>query len=105
MIFPGFWIVVVLLGLGTYLIRLSFLGLIGDRPLPPFVLRVLRYTPVAVLPGMVAPIVLLPGEAGADWPLVGAAAATLLAGGLRKSLYWGAGAGVVTFFALGLLLG
>ncbi|RYG90450.1 AzlD domain-containing protein [Loktanella sp. IMCC34160] len=54
------WGIIAALALGTYLIRFSFLGLIGDRPLPPVVLRMLRYTPVAVLPGMVAPLVLWP---------------------------------------------
>ena len=51
------WVIILALALGTYLIRLSFLGLVGRRPLPPAVLRLLRYTPVAVLPGMVAPLV------------------------------------------------
>ena len=55
------WLIIVIMGIGTFLIRFSFLGLIGDRPMPAFVLRLLRYTPVAVLPGMVAPLVLWPG--------------------------------------------
>lgn len=45
------WAVILGLGLGTYAIRLSFLGLIGNRPLPPMLLRFLRYTPMAVIPG------------------------------------------------------
>ena len=55
------WTIIGIMGIGTFLIRFSFLGLIGDRPMPAFVLRLLRYTPVAVLPGMVAPLVLWPG--------------------------------------------
>ena len=51
------WLIIVLLGLGTYAIRFSFLGLIGDRKMPDWLLRHLRYTPVAVLPGLVAPLV------------------------------------------------
>ncbi len=54
------WLIILVLAVGTFLIRFSFLGLIGDRPLPPWVLRHLRYTPVAVLPGLVAPLVLWP---------------------------------------------
>ncbi len=54
------WLIVGLMALGTFAIRFSFLGLIGDRPMPPFVLRLLRYTPVAVIPGMVAPLVIWP---------------------------------------------
>lgn len=55
-----FWIVAAGLGIGTYLIRFSFLGLLGARPLPPALTRALRYTAVAVLPALVAPVVLWP---------------------------------------------
>lgn len=58
------WIVIAALAVGSYLIRFSFLGLIGDRTLPPWVLRHLRYTGVAVLPAIVAPLVLFPAATG-----------------------------------------
>ena len=58
------WTVILGLALGTYLIRFSFLGLVGDRPLPAWLLRLLRYTPVAVIPGLVAPLVLFPAATG-----------------------------------------
>lgn len=58
------WLIIALLGVGTYLIRFSFLGLIGDRPIPPFITRLLRFTPVAILPAMVAPLVLWPSATG-----------------------------------------
>lgn len=54
------WLIILALGVGTYLLRYSFLGAIGNRPMPEWVLRLLRYTPVAVLPGLVAPLVLWP---------------------------------------------
>jgi len=54
------WFIIIALGVGTFLIRFSFLGLIGNRPLPDWVLRHLRYTPVAVLPALIAPLVLWP---------------------------------------------
>ena len=54
------WIIIAVMGVGTFLIRYSFLGLIGDRNLPAWVLRHLRYTSVAILPGLVAPLVLWP---------------------------------------------
>jgi branched chain amino acid efflux pump len=54
------WVVIVLLGAGTYLIRLSFLGLIGSRELPDWALRHLRYVAVAVMPGLIAPLVVWP---------------------------------------------
>jgi branched chain amino acid efflux pump len=54
------WVVIILLGAGTYLIRLSFLGLIGSRELPEWALRHLRYVAVAVMPGLIAPLVVWP---------------------------------------------
>ena len=60
------WTVILVLAVGTYLIRFSFLGLIGGKDLPEWVLRHLRYTAVAVLPGLIAPLVLWPAATGGD---------------------------------------
>ena len=60
------WTIILVLGVGTYLIRFSFLGLIGGKDLPEWVLRHLRYTAVAVLPGLIAPLVLWPAATGGD---------------------------------------
>ena len=99
------WMIIVALAVGTFLIRFSFLGLIGSRPMPSIVLRLLRFTPVAVLPGMVAPLVLWPSATGGQPDLVRvlAAIATLTAGLWTKNLLWGIGAGTATLYAgLGL---
>lgn len=58
------WGIIIAIGIGTYLIRFSFLGLIGDREMPDWLLRHLRYTPVAILPGLVAPLVIWPEATG-----------------------------------------
>jgi branched-subunit amino acid transport protein len=71
------WIVIVALGAGTYLIRFSFLGLIGGRKLPDWVLRHLRYTAVAVMPGLIAPLVVWPGATGGQTDPVRMLAATV----------------------------
>ena len=96
------WGIIVALGLGTYLIRFSFLGLIGDRPLPPFVMRMLRYTPVAVLPGLVAPLVIFPeATAGAPDPArLSAAIATIAVGIWTKNVLWAVLAGFGTLYTL-----
>jgi len=60
------WGIILGLGLGTWLIRFSFLGLIGDRELPPWVLRHLRYTPVAVIPALIAPLLVWPPATGGE---------------------------------------
>ena len=95
------WTIIVLLGLGTFLIRFSFLGLIGDRPLPRWLLRMLRYTPVAVLPGLVAPMVLWPAATGGqtDPARMLAALATLAVGVVTRNLLAAICAGAATLFA------
>jgi branched-subunit amino acid transport protein len=100
------WAIILGLGLGTFLLRFSFLGLVGGRDLPPFVLRLLRYTPVAVIPGLVAPLVLWPAatDGALDLPRLMAATTTLVVAGLFKRVFLSilAGAGVLY---LGLWLG
>jgi branched-subunit amino acid transport protein len=95
------WTIIVVMGVGTFLIRFSFLGLIGDRPMPAFVLRLLRYTPVAVLPGMVAPLVLWPAATDGQFDLVRmlAAIATVLIGVWTRNVLWAILGGACTLYA------
>ncbi len=51
------WTVIISLGVGSFLLRFSFLGFIGRRPMPDWLLRHLRYTAVAILPALVGPLV------------------------------------------------
>ena len=60
------WAIILGLGIGTFLIRFSFLGLLGGRDRPPVALRLLRYTAVAVIPGLVAPLVVWPQATGGE---------------------------------------
>ncbi len=101
------WFIIVVLGVGTFLIRFSFLGLMGGRSFPPWALRYLRYTPVAVLPGLVAPLVLWPDATGGDLdpPRLMAGAATLIAGLISKSVTIAMGAGAATLYGTMYLLG
>jgi len=94
------WTVIVALGLGTFFLRYSFLGLIGDRPLPPMVLKVLRYTPVAVIPGLIAPAVLWPAATGGetDPARLAAAVVTVLTGVVTRNLLLAILAGVSTLY-------
>ena len=99
------WLIIAIMGVGTFLIRFSFLGLIGDRPMPSFVLRLLRFTPVAVLPGMVAPLVLWPAATGGqpDPVRMLAALATILVGIWTRNVLWAILAGAVTLYgAMGI---
>ena len=99
------WWIIAFMGVGTYLIRFSFLGLVGNRKMPDWVLRHLRYTPVAVLPGLVAPLVLWPEATGGnpDPVRMTAAIVTVLIAWWRKNMLWGAFAGAVTLGFLSAL--
>ena len=99
------WVIIIVMGIGTYLIRFSFLGLVGDRKMPDWVLRHLRYTPVAILPGLVAPLVVWPEATGGDTDparLI-AALVTLAVGWWRGNMLWGAAAGAATLAATTLI--
>jgi len=91
------WLIIVLLALGTFALRFSFLAILGDRTLPQFLLRLLRYTPVAVIPGMVAPLVLWPAATGGEPdPLrLTAAVVTLFVGVATRNVIWAILAGAV----------
>ncbi|MGR3434011.1 MAG: AzlD domain-containing protein [Shimia sp.] len=93
------WLVIVGLGAGSFALRFSFLGLVGRRGLPDWALRHLRYTAVAVLPGLVAPLVIWPtGTGGEPDPVRLASAAVALGVGVVFRSVLGAlasGAGVL----------
>lgn len=96
------WGIIAALAVGTFLIRFSFLGIIGDRKLPPWALRLLRFTPVAVIPGLVAPLVVRPGEAP-DLAVIVSAVATLCVGYASKNLLLAIAAGVVGYLGMRML--
>ena len=101
------WVIIIAMGIGTFVIRFSFLGLIGDRKMPDWVLRHLRYTPVAILPGLVAPLVLWPDATGGapDPARLAAAAVTIAVGYYFKAVTRAMLAGAVTLYALQQVLG
>ena len=101
------WLIIVLMGIGTFLIRFSFIGLIGNRKLPDWVLRHLRYTPVAVLPGLVAPLILWPPatDGNPDPARLTAAAAAFAAGYLTKNVIAAILAGIGTLYLMLYLVG
>lgn len=54
------WIIVLLIGLCTFLLRLSFIQLQDRVRLPALLQRALRYVPAAVLAALVVPALLRP---------------------------------------------
>lgn len=101
------WIVIIGLGIGSYALRFAFLGIVGDRPMPAWLLRHLRYTAVAILPALVAPQVVWPAATGgqADLPRMAAAAVTLVVGLITKNVLAAIIAGALTLFGMLRLMG
>ncbi|WP_323784814.1 AzlD domain-containing protein [Thalassovita sp.] len=101
------WTVIILLGLGSFGLRFVFTGLVGDRVMPEWLLRHLRYTAVAVLPGLVAPLVIWPTGTGGnfDLPRLVAALVTLGVGYATKNVLAAIGSGAASLYALLYLLG
>ena len=101
------WIVILALGAGTFLIRYSFLGMIGDRQIPEWALRYLRYTAVAVMPGLVAPLVVWPGATNGqpDPARLMAAAVAIGVGVFTRNTLAAIITGMVTLYAALYLLG
>lgn len=96
-----FWLVTLVLGVGTYLIRFSFLGLLGGRELPDWLLVHLRYVGVAVLPALVTPMILWPAAAAGQFdPLRMVAALAALAAGWRLGVIWAIGVGMGSLWLL-----
>lgn len=53
-------LVVAIIGIGTYLLRLSFIGTLGERPVPDALGRPLRFIAPSVLAAIVLPALVRP---------------------------------------------
>lgn len=101
----AFWALTIALGLGTFAIRFSFLGLVGARRLPDWLLLHLKYVGAAVFPALVLPMILWPDATGGTFePLRLVAALAALAAGIRFSVLGAIIAGLGVFY-LGQALG
>jgi len=100
------WIVIMALGIGSFGLRFAFLGLVGDRDLPEWLLRHLRYTAVAILPALVAPLALWPAATNGepDPTRLTAAVATFAVGYLTKNVFLAMGIGASVLIGLSALL-
>lgn len=104
---PTIWLIICAMAVGSFLIRFSFLGIVGDRKMPDWLLRHLRYTPVAVLPGLVAPLVLWPSATGGtpDPARMAAAVVTVAVGYFSRNVLYAILSGAATLYAMLYLLG
>jgi branched-subunit amino acid transport protein len=96
------WTVIVGLGVGSFAMRFAFLGVVGDRQLPAWVLRHLRYTAAAILPALVAPLVLWPSatDGTPDPPRLAAATIAFVVGYFTKNVAFAILSGAGTLYAL-----
>ncbi|QAX28583.1 AzlD domain-containing protein [Leisingera sp. NJS204] len=92
---PILWTVIIGLAVGSYALRFAFIGFMGGKPIPEWLMRHLRYTAVAIIPALVAPLVVWPSPTGGDPSLIhlAAAAATFAAGYLTRNVLIGLGTG------------
>ena len=101
------WIVIVSLGIGSFLLRFSFLGLIGGRNLPEWCLRHLRYVAVAVMPALITPLIIWPDATGGepDPARLVAALAAFVIGIKFNSVIGAVLAGMLTLYGMQYLIG
>ncbi|WP_050604022.1 AzlD domain-containing protein [Ruegeria sp. 6PALISEP08] len=100
------WTIIIGLAIGSYALRFVFIGLVGDRPMPTWLLRHLRYTAVAILPALIAPLVVWPSatEGQPDLPRMSAAAVALVVGVISKNVLAAIFSGAATLYGLLYLL-
>ena len=100
------WIVIICLGIGSFALRFAFTGLVGNRALPDWLMRHLRYTAVGILPAIIAPAVLWPAATGGnyDLPRISAAIVTLAVGLWWENVVGSIIAGIATLYTLQFLI-
>jgi len=102
------WPVMLVLGVLTFLTRLSFIGLFHRWQTPDIVKRALRYVPVAALMAIIVPELLMADGTLNLNPLNPRLLAGLLAIGVAvrtRSVTWTIVAGMAAFWLLRWLLG
>ena len=101
------WVIVIIVGIGTYLTRLSFIGILGTREVPTYVERPLRLVAPAVIAAIAIPELVAPeGEVFISFDnlrLLAGLVATVVAWKTR-SIGWTIGVGLVSLWILDWLL-
>lgn len=101
------WTVIFGLAVGSFTMRFAFLALMGNRTMPAWLMRHLRYTAVAILPALVTPLVAWPSTTNGvtSLPHLLAALAALSIGYLTKNVFVAMAAGGLSLYGLLYLLG
>lgn len=101
------WLVILALGLGSFGLRFVFLGVVGSKAMPEWLLRHLRYTAVSVLPALVAPLIVWPAatQGHTDPARLAAAGAAVAVGLITGRTLAAILAGFATLYAMVWLIG
>jgi branched-subunit amino acid transport protein len=101
------WTVIIGMALGSFALRFVFIGLVGGRAMPLWLLRHLRYAAVAILPALVAPLVIWPPSHGGVFePALGIGVAlTVLVSALTRNVVFAMAAGAAGYIGASFLLG
>ena len=95
------WTVIIGLALGSFALRFIFIGMVGSRAMPEWVLRHLRYTAVAVLPALVTPLVIWPAATGGALDAPRMAAVGYMVKNVLAAIFSGAATLYLLLFLLG----
>lgn len=95
------WTIILGLAVGSFALRFLFIGFVGNRPMPTWLLRHLRYTAVAILPALVAPLVVWPtsNDGQPELSRIAAAVMVLLVGYKTNSVLAAMLSGAVTLYS------
>ena len=57
------WLLLIMIGFGTFLLRLSFIHFLSDRKVPDLLTRLLRFVPPAALAALILPPIFIQDNA------------------------------------------
>ncbi len=103
------WLIMLAIGVGTFLMRLSFIHLAGRLPMPTRLQKAMRFVPAAVLAALVAPAILRWTPGGAplafdDLPRLAAGLTATVVAWTTRSVLATLGTGMGLLWALTALL-
>jgi len=101
------WVVIIGLAIGSFTLRFAFLALMGNRTMPAWLMRHLRYTAVAIIPALVTPLVVWPSSTNGvtSLPHLLAAVVTLTVGLISKNVLAAMASGAGALYGLLYLIG
>lgn len=102
----GLWAFFIALGLGTFLLRLSFIYLFGKVDMPEWLRRALRFVPASVLAALVLPALTYPAgtlDLSLDNIRLLAGIGGALVAWKTRNVLWTIAVGMVLFWILGAL--